>query len=454
MKIAVIKIIYMSAIMIRCVYGQQSMDAYISDSAKNHFVKIADISNDVTSPVDLDFYPNQHQFPFQLWVLNQGTENSGGSTVIISNAHQSTRTYQYIKDGNAWHFMSMASAIAFGDTFWATSADILDANHGFGKYAGPTLWPSDLNIYGKVGNPPTSEVNGSHLDMIHQSPYSKGIAFEKDRVYWVLDGYEGNLKRYEFAIPHEPGGSDHSDGTVQVYSGFSFIKHPTLPSHIVIDAGKKYLYGCDPVGKRIFRADITSGSKSGNRTKVNQEPLNGYYLYTGLIHSNIITNNLNAPVGIDVYGNRLIVTDNGTDEIIIFDIANNFKEIGRLKLTYTSSPDPIGLKIGPDGKIYFVDKSNQQVYLIENENVKPDFTGIKEESFFNNLKLYPNPVTDILNIEFPTPVSFSIFNMMGELIFTGESTGKNLIQTSNWDRGGYFIRIYSGENYISRKIMK
>ncbi len=86
----------------------------------------------------------------------------------------------------------------------------------------------------------------------------------------------------------------------------------------------------------------------------------------------IVTSGLTSPVGIGVYGDRLIVTDNGTDEIIIYDIANNYVELGRIKLKYSTNPDPMGIKIGPDGKIYFADKVNKKVYLIEKKLVGLD----------------------------------------------------------------------------------
>lgn len=347
-----------------------NIDAYVTDSTKNIFTVVANSSNSLSSPVDLDFYPDQTKRPNELWILNQGTSSTGGSTEIVFNANKGTRTYKYVKDGNAWHFMAMASSIAFGNDEWATSADILDANRNGGKYAGPTLWPGDLSVYGIFGNPSTSTANGSHLSMIHQSPYGKGIAFEKDLVFWLLDGYEGNIKRYDYGKPHQPGGDDHSGGSVRVYPDFKFTKHATLPSHMVIDANKKYLYGCDPVGKRIFRVDITTGSDSGAGTKVNAESLVTYRKYTGLVTENIIDTGLTSPVGIDIYGNRLIVTDNGTHEIIIYDISNNYSEVGRITLNYASSPDLMGIKVGPDGKIYFADKLNKSVYMIDNSAVK------------------------------------------------------------------------------------
>jgi DNA-binding beta-propeller fold protein YncE len=440
-------------------FSQQSIDAYITDSAKNIFTLVASSSNSLSSPVDLDFYPNQTIRPNELWILNQGTNSSGGSTVIVSNAKSSSRTYKYVKDGNSWHFMALASSMAFGDSNWATSQDIVDANRQGGKYTGPTLWPGDLSIYGIVGNPTTPTENGSHLSMIHQSPYGKGIAFEKDNIFWVLDGYEGSLKRYDFGNPHQPGGDDHSGGGVQVYKEFSFIKHATLPGHIVIDGARKFLYGCDPIGKRIFRVDITSGTKGTTGTKVNGETLGlGYYNFTGLIKIDTLIKGLNTPVGIDVYGNWLIVTDNGTDEIIIYDISKNYAELGRIKLKYIANPDPMGVKVGPDGKIYFVDKTNRRAYMIENSSALP--LGISPFDVSNNLlKIYPNPASSEISLELNSDLKnaeLSVINILGERVLT-QYLGISQISSidiSSLTNGIYFIQIRDNNKTFTQKFIK
>lgn len=440
-------------------FGQQSIDAYITDSIKNTFVLIANSANSLVSPIDLDFYPDQSKRPNELWILNQGTNSTGGSTEIVFNPNQKIRTYKYVKDGNAWHFMAMASAMAFGDSNWATSQDILDANRQTGKYTGPTLWPGNLSIYGIVGNPSTPTENGSHLSMIHQTPYGKGIAFERDNVYWVLDGYEGNIKRYDFGDPHQPGGDDHSGGGARVYTDFKFTRHATIPGHIIIDYARKYLYGCDPVGKRIFRIDITTGTNSGTRTKVNGETLSlGYVTYTGLTKVDTLISGLNTPVGIDIYGDRLIVTDNGTDEIILYDIANSYKEIGRIKLKYVSNPDPMGVKVGPDGKIYFVDKTNRQAYLIENSSVLPTaIRPILETS--NKLYLFPNPansqITLQANSEFKN-AEIIILNALGEKVLTQSSNNATslTLDVSALSNGIYFVQVLSNNKFFNQKFIK
>ncbi|MEO6189123.1 MAG: T9SS type A sorting domain-containing protein [Saprospiraceae bacterium] len=443
------------------IYSQQSLDAYIFNADSNKFVVVANAANSLSSPVDIDFYPDQNKRTFELWILNQGTVSTGGSTVIVSNANKSTRTFKYVKDGNSWHFMSMASALAFGDSLWATSADILDANHSTGRYTGPTLWPSDLSIYGVVGNPSSSQYNGSHLDMVHQSPYSKGIAFEKDLVYWVLDGYEGNLKRYDYVATHEAGGSDHSAASVQVYNEFNFTKHSTLPSHIIIDQERKYLYGCDPVGKRVFRVDITTGSYQGPLNKINNEPLAAYDEFTGLDIKDIITTGLTSPVGIDIYGDRLIVTDNATKEIILYNIIDNYSEVGRIKLSYTANPNIMGVKVGPDGQIYFADKLNKKVMMIENDKVMVLGANETLKSIIN-LNAYPNPSKHEWSINGNSSnevLSVNLYNAFGELIkipIVLQNSRSFAININNQDlrQGIYFLKLSTATNSQSIRLIK
>ena len=94
--------------------------------------------------------------------------------------------------------MKENGAIAFSDDNinFATSTGIQDANHTTpvpGIFAGPTLWSSDLNVFAMP-----SGGNGSHLDMLHQSPNSMGIAHEADNIFWVYDGYNQNIVQYNF----------------------------------------------------------------------------------------------------------------------------------------------------------------------------------------------------------------------------------------------------------------
>ena len=145
--------------------------------------QVASSSNQLNSPTDLDFHPVLTNM--ELWVCNKGTENSGGSTVTLYNAGEAGQTSVYKQDGNAWHFMSLPTGMAFSQNGnWANSPGVYDANHNGGAaFTGPSLWSSDMNTYAENAGAGT---NGSHLDMLHVSPKSQGIAAETDNAFWLF----------------------------------------------------------------------------------------------------------------------------------------------------------------------------------------------------------------------------------------------------------------------------
>lgn len=109
--------------------------------------EIASSSDGLDKPTDLDFFPILGKD--ELWIVNERIADTGGSTVTISNAtNPENREFWTRVDGNAWHFMSLPTGIAFSDDNFnfATSPGIQDANHNGGSFTGPTLWSSDPEI--------------------------------------------------------------------------------------------------------------------------------------------------------------------------------------------------------------------------------------------------------------------------------------------------------------------
>lgn len=299
---------------------------------------IANNSSQISLPQDLDFNPSQKN---QLWVVNKGTENTGSSSVTFTDPGEASQTSKYIKDGNSWHFMSLTSALAFSPNGnWATSPNVLDANHGGGRYTGPALWSSDFSIYGIIGNPPTQLKNGSHLDMVHQSPYCMGIASEKDNIFWVFDGYYNNIIRYDFAADHGPGNDYHDDAKLRRYNEVTVKRDPNVPSHLILDKDRKWLYIVDGGNKRILRMDITTGSVSSSLPPVN-EKVAEYSKMSGVTWEIFYDQGLNKPCGIEINSNRLFVSDYETGEIICLDV-NTKKELARIN---TGTKGIMGLKI-------------------------------------------------------------------------------------------------------------
>ena len=140
------------------------------------------------TPRDLDFHKDADR-QNELWVINESNMGGlGGSTVTYYNAGQDSQWAEYRKDSWSGHFMHTASAIAISDnSTFANTLDCQDANNNAsGLFSGLTLWDSDTSIYARVHQ--NDDMLGSHIDMIHQSPFSEGIASVGGNVYWLFDG--------------------------------------------------------------------------------------------------------------------------------------------------------------------------------------------------------------------------------------------------------------------------
>jgi len=401
-------------------------------SVNNTFIYdvIVNSSNQIDQPRDLDFHPNG-----DLWVINTGTENSGGSTVKVTNPGMTGQSDLWKKDGNAWHFMSLPSAIAFSNNGnFATSTSVLSANHNGSTFTGPSLWSSDPLIYAVDHGPGT---NGSHLDMLHESPYSMGIAFEKDNVFWVYDDYSNDIVMYDFAEDHGPGNDDHDDGRVRRFQGMGLSAiNQTIVNHLVLDGDQKWLYFVDGGNQRVLRLDVTTGSTNGSPSWGPQETLAEYQKMTGFTWEEVVTTGLVQPAGIDIIDNRLVVTDHSNGDIVFYDVnAIPAIEIGRIQ---TNEPGIMGVVIGPNGKLWYANATLNKVVKIEPSTVI--IAAIEENQLvLSGNCIYPNPVSNTLH--FTKNASFvAVFDVNGKLVLSGNNN-INVIDVSLLDKGVYFIDV-------------
>ena len=390
---------------------------------------IVNSSNQIDKPRDLDFHPNG-----DLWVINKGTENSGGSTVKVGSPGTAGQTSLKKQDGNAWHFMSLPSAIAFNNNGdFATSTSVLSANHNGSTFTGPSLWSSDPLIYAVDHGPGT---NGSHLDMLHESPYSMGIASEKDNVFWVYDDYSNDIVMYDFAEDHGPGNDDHDDGRVRRFPGMGLSAiNQDIVNHLVLDADKKWLYFVDGGNQRILRLDITTGATNGTPSFSQQETLAEYKKMIGFVWEEVITTGLVQPAGIDIIEDKLVITDHSNGDIVFYDV-NNIPalEIGRIQ---TNEPGIMGTVIGPNGKLWYANATLNKVVKIEPSSI---ISAIDENQLvLSGNRIYPNPVSNTLHFT-STPNSVSIFDLNGKLILSANNN-INTIDVSVFNEGVYFIDV-------------
>lgn len=319
---------------------------------------IADSSDSISSPNDLEFHPFAERSD-ELWIINEGNLNTGGSTVTLFAAGTDDQDALWLRDGNAWHFLSLPTQMAFSDNGnWASGTGSQDNNQAGGSYAGPSLWSSDFDIYAAVGDPPTADVNGSHLDMLHGSPFSMGIAHEEEHAFWVFDGYHGYMVRYDFQEPHYPGGWDHSDGIIHRYVEIEVERHESLPSHLVLDKEANILYVSDTGNQRILAVDITAG-EFARHTPAN-ELLEEHGEMEGASFEVLVDESLVDPSGIALHDGILFVSEPIVGDVIAFD-AETGDELDRIHV----GGGIRGLTIGPDDRLWIADYDNSRILRID-----------------------------------------------------------------------------------------
>jgi len=316
---------------------------------------IANNNDQIVTPWDLDFHPTREN---ELWILNKGTERTGGNTVTITDAGLANQKAEYRKDGNSWHFMALPSSMSFSpdNENWATGAEIVDANRQGGTFTGPSLWSSDMAVYAKP-----SGGNGSHLDMLHASPYSMGIeSAGSGNAFWVFDGHNGHICWYDFQGDHGPGNADHDDGMVRRYAEVEVKRESDVASHLVLDKETGWLYIVDTGNKRILKMNTKSGVKNRDLSLINEQ-LAEHSEYTGVEWKVFKSSGLQKPAGIEISNDVLYVSDNETGEIIAYDLKSS-DELARFD---TGKKGIMGIKADKDGKLWFVSSKTNQVYRVD-----------------------------------------------------------------------------------------
>ncbi|MBX7079523.1 MAG: hypothetical protein K1X88_10080 [Nannocystaceae bacterium] len=321
-------------------------------------VDIATADHGLAVPRDLEFAP---EHPEQLWVVNGAIHG----VVIITDPGLPSQTAEVRVDAYGQHFMSYVSSLAFGvgNRFSSCQESRDDWNVGPQRpddFMGPTLWSADLDIFAAVNQDfPPNPLEGSHLDMLHQSPLCMGIAHESDNVYWAFDGGNGHIVRYDFQMDHGPGGASHADGVIRRYLNAVVTRVPEIPGHLVLDPDSRRLYIADTGTGRVMWLDIDSGASNGPLPN-NWDGATEYSGYDGATFEPLVGGGLQQPSGLALHDGRLLVSDAATGEIVAFDLDGN--ELGRMS---TDAQAIMGLAVGPDAKLYFTDGFGNRVVRVD-----------------------------------------------------------------------------------------
>lgn len=339
--------------------AQNYLDRYLVDSLA--FTVVGSLSDQVSAPRDLDVKPNTNE----IWVGNYGT-SAGSSFIIFYNAGLPSQTSEYRKDTHADHFDRYTSAFAFSEIGeFGTIGENQNSSAG-STFMGPSLWSSDTALFARVyqSNWANGYPLGSHLDMLHQSPYGMGMAHDSAKAYWVFDGYNGNICKYDFVMGHGPGYEDHSAGKIWRYTDVTVTRVNNVPSHMCVDTMSGWLYFVDGGPKQVKRLNTTTGSVAGNLTPPASanESLAGYYDVQGATVE-VIDTFTTQPCGLEVYNGRLLVGDYTNGNIYVYDITGPNPVF--MDTIITGQAGMMGIKIGPDGKIWFVNRTANTLVRID-----------------------------------------------------------------------------------------
>ena len=410
------------------------LDSYIGFIPETE--EIAGSGQSILNPRDLDFHPILSRN--ELWVVLKSTESSGGKTVKISNAGEVGQDELLQQDGNAWHFMSLPTGIAFSrNENFATSPGVYDANHDGGQpFTGPALWSSDPDIYAQP-----SGGNGSHLDMLHESPYTMGIAWETGNKFWVTCGDHDEVMSFDFREDHGPGNDDHADGIIYKYPIPDYTEDDTheVPDHLVLDHSTGWLYVCQSELNRVFRINTATGTPGEDETF--HEAVEVYKFMDDFVWEDYITTGLDRPTGIDIVEDRMIVSNYNTGDINLYDISGPTPVL--LEIIPTEGNGIMGVKVGPDGLIWYVNRVTDKVMRITQQAVS-----IKEMTNDVQFNVSPNPANAYFSVSYSNTVHLDNLNIqlldISGRIVKSETMGLNnsiQIETSELTSGIYFLRI-------------
>lgn len=286
------------------------------DLARVRIETIATSEDGLDAPTDVAI---QSDIPGNLWITNR---NKDGITIVFDVDTSEGSSRDVTGAPGSTHFLVQPSAIAFGvEGRMATAHDTDERTQSSTDedFMGPTLWTTDTNEF--------DGGHASHYDMMHNSPNAQGIAWERDNIYWVADGYHGSLTRYDFQMDHDAGGEDHSDGIIERHVEGALGYIDGVPGHLEIDHASSRLFACDPANHRVLWLDIATGERRGSLDD-NYDFSEAYFMEgtdfdVFVDAANLTDVRMLEPSGIALGNGHVYVSDHGNTHLYAFDLSGN-----------------------------------------------------------------------------------------------------------------------------------
>ncbi len=309
----------------------------------------------LSRPTDLAFDPADGE----LWVSGRQLDQLS----VVVDPMQGAGAVEHFFD-RSQHFLEEVVTLSFGDSgTFATCGETRNTYNGLrppDDFMGPVMWPADRVDF-QVFGPDASNV---HLDMLHNSPNCMGIEADTGNAFFVFNGHDGVLDWYDFHEPHpdrEHGGENHSDGIKRRYTEVSLSRKPGVPSHMALDADRRWLYIADTGNGRVLRVDTTGATEKGRIQAFFGDGILSDF--QGIVQEFVVEpgDGLISPSGLALYEGVIFVTDNATGLIHAFK--TDGQEVNKLD-TGLGAGALAGVEVGPDGFLYFVDMSGDRVLRV------------------------------------------------------------------------------------------
>jgi len=302
-------------------------------------------------PTGIAFNPER---PTQFWITNWATD----AFTIVDTAAEMPAEPLTIRD-RSYHFLVYPTSLAFGgDGTVGTCQETANDYRGRAmpnNFMGPVVHTTDIDQLRTSRGP-----SGTHLDMLHHTPWCMGIASTQPREFWVFNGAEGAIDKYQFGEWHAPGADDHADGLTWRFAAGEVARVEHVPSHIVFHRESGYLYIADSGNHRIVRLNTATETGRSDRrisTRISETPL---YEATDTHVEEVVgaAGELDTPSGIALYNGFIYVSDWATGRISAFRMTNgervNYLETGLTRGALA------GMAFGPDNKLYVIDASTPE----------------------------------------------------------------------------------------------
>lgn len=338
-------------------------------------------ASELDKPSDIEFNPYVKD---ELWVMNFGDSSA---VIISSTGSPQQSVLRRLDVEGARHFMPNPTAFAFG----MRETTVVDAQKkpvegtfatcpGVNQpFMGPTLWPSDLRIFGLAKSTREAPFNGpdtglegpgSHLDMLHSTPACTGIDWEgTGSIYWSYSGTDEMFVRYDFAKDHGIGNADHSDGSVWRYpvNGIRYV--PNVPAHLAYARDSGLVYMADPGNGRVVRFDPKSATGSSRMNIAdNLDGLRVAEDRAGGVLEELVPSSagLKLPTGVALKNGALYISDYETSKVHKFSLDG--MPLGEVEIKEASTNGGLtGLASGPDGRLYIADMKGNRIFRIDSD---------------------------------------------------------------------------------------